>query len=220
MTERNRSNIDLNPPPEYYLEDEIRQVEGVVAIEKLISEKNLAPKINPFHQIIRAIVESTHFVEEETIYNGLVKEYRVFPDNDTAFEVVSKIIETMHKQAIILEHIEKGIKYYATGRPLTTEEVHIVSFKRGYDPIAWQIVDFIEGYGKASRDMIDNFLLLGRGDLGWLTKMSGIDMYLNNLEIGELWGQRVCATKEGNIESIRENWYQFKNSLEPWSAKK
>lgn len=217
MTERNKMRDDLKPPPEYYLQDEIRTPEGVVPIEKTVPEKNLAPKINPFHQIIYSIVSDLGFIDENTIYDSLVKEYRIFPDTDIAFDIVNKIIKTMHDRAIILEHVEKGVKHYVKGRPLTTEEVHLISFKRGYDPIAWQIMDFIEGYSKASRDMIDKFIIL---DLGWLTKMGSVDMYLNNLCIGEIWGQRVCSTKEGNIESIRENWYQFKNPLEPWSAKK
>lgn len=208
---------DLKAPPEYYNEDKVQTADGVVPIEKIIPDKTLAHGINPFHQIIYSIVSDINYIGRETIFKSLVHEYKVFPDTDVAFRIVGGILDTMHKYAIILRHYENGELFYVKGRESTTDDVYLVDFREGYDPIAWQIMNLIEEGGRVSRSRIRRMVLL---DLGWLRHMSSLEMYLNNLELGELWGYRVCPGNGGNIEMVGDDFYIFKNSLEPWKTKK
>jgi len=119
----------------------------------------------------------------------------------------------MHSRANILKYNERGDVYYVKGKPLTTDAVHLIPYKRGYDPIAWQLVDFIRSYSEVNIGKINNFMMIS---LRWLTLMDRVDMYLDSLEKGKLWGVRVCSQPGGNIEKIRENWYAYRYPLEPW----
>jgi hypothetical protein len=56
-------------------------------------------------------------------------------------------------------------------------------------------------------------------DIEWITDMETIDMYLDALEEGELWGERICANNKGNIIKIRENWYKYQQPLQSWGEK-
>ena len=213
MTDRNRNMKNLAPPPRYYLLEEIRTPEGVIPIEKTVPEFTLAPQINPFHQIIFTIISEVGNIDLASIYKSIVTEYRVLPDNTVSRDVIDKIIATMHSRANILKYNERGDVYYVKGKPLTTDAVHLIPYKRGYDPIAWQLVDFIRSYSEVNIGKINNFMMIS---LRWLTLMDRVDMYLDSLEKGKLWGVRVCSQPGGNIEKIRENWYAYRYPLEPW----
>jgi len=213
MTERNSYRKDLKPPPEYYLLEEVRTSEGLIPIDKTVPENTLVPQINPFHQIIYAIVSGIGRTKPDTIHKSLTKEYRVFPDNDIARGIINDLIVTMDKRAHLLYYVEKGVFYYVRGRPLEADEVYLIDLHRGYDPIAWQILDYIKMHGRTNRGSIDNYIQI---NIGWLRQMNSINYYLNSLEKGTLWGESVCSQKTGNIERVRENEYIYKYPLEPW----
>ena len=216
MTERNAYRKDLRPPPQYYILEEMRTPEGLIPIEKTVPENTLTPQVNPFHQIIYAIVANVGRAKIETIYKGLVNEYRVLPDNAISHGVMIEIIKLMDSRAQLLYYVENGIFHYIRGKPLDTDEVHLIDFQRGYDPIAWQILDFIKSYGHVSQEQINNFIIIS---IGWLRQIDSIGLYLKGLEKGELWGESICSQKAGNIERVRENEYQYKYPLEPWGEK-
>jgi len=216
MTERNAYRKDLRPPPQYYITEGMRTLDGLIAIEKTVPQNTLTPQINPFHQIIYAIVTDTGHAKVETIYKGLVKDYRVLPDNEIARNIMQEMIDLMDSRAHLLYYIEKGVFHYKTGRPLDADDVYLIDFQRGYDPIAWQILDFIKQHGRVSQDKINNFINIG---IGWLTQIGSIDQYLRGLEKGEIWGARICSQKGGNIDRVRENEFQYKYPIEPWGEK-
>ena len=218
MTERNKNMENLAPPPRYYLLEEIRTPEGEIPIEKTVPEFTLAPQMNPFHQIIFTIISDVGNPDLASIYKSIVNEYRVLPDNNISRDIVDKILITMHNHANILKYSEGGDVYYVKGKPLTTDAVHLIPFERGYDPIAWQLVDYIRSYSEVNRGKINYFMMNEQG-IRWLTLMDRVDMYLDGLENGELWGVRVCSQKGGNIKKIRENWYAYQYPLEPWGEK-
>ena len=213
MTEINASRSDLKPPPEYFLLEEVRTTEGLVPIEKTVSENTLVPFLNPFHQIIYTIVSNIGNTRPESIRKGLIDNYRVFPDTEIARDVIDKLIDTMDTRAHILHYVKDGVFYYRRGRPLEADEVHMIDFQRGFDPIAWQILDIIKNYGRVERAEISNFIMLS---YGWLTQMTSVDDYLIALEEGELWGKRICSQNGGNIEKIRKNEYLYKFPLDSW----
>ena len=218
MTERNKSMKNLAPPPHYYLLEEIRTPEGVIPIEKTVPEFTLAPQMNPFHQIIFTIISETGNPDLTSIYKSIVNDYRVLPDNMISRNIIDKMMTTMHNRANILKYNEEGGVYYVKGKPLTTDAVNLIPYKRGYDPIAWQLVDFIRSYSEVNRGKI-NYYLMNEGGIRWLTLMDRVDMYLDSLENGELWGARVCSQPGGNIEKIRENWYAYRYPLQPWGER-
>ena len=213
MTERNRS-IAV-PPPRYYLLEEIRTPEGEIPIEKTVPEFTLAPQMNPFHQIIFTIISGMGNPDSASIYKSIVNEYRVLPDNVISRDIVDQMISTMRSRAYILRYKEGGDVYYVKGKPLTTDAVYLIPYKRGYDPIAWQLVDFIRSYSEVNIGKI-NYFMMNEGGIRWLTLMDRVDMYLNALEKGKLWGVRICSQPGGNIEKIRENWYAYRYPLKPW----
>ena len=215
-TERNLS-IAV-PPPEFYLLEEIRTPEGVIAIEKTVPEFTLAPQMNPFHQIIFTIISERGNPDPASIYKSIVTEYRVLPDNMIARKVIDKMMTTMRERAHILKYKEGGDVHYVKGKPITTEAVHLIPYKRGYDPIAWQLVDYIRSYSEVNRGQINHYMMSEEG-IRWLTITDRVDMYLDSLEKGELWGVQVCSQPGGNIEKIRENWYAYRYPLEPWGEK-
>lgn len=213
MTERNAYNKDNKPPAQYYVLEEMRTPEGLIIIEKTVPQNTLTPQIVPFHQIMYSIVTDIGRAKVETIYKGLVKDYRVLPDNEISRDIMQKMIKLMDSRAQLLYYVENGIFHYIRGKPLESDAMHLIDFQRGYDPIAWQILDFIKSYGRTSRDQINSFITI---DIGWLTQTDIVDQYLRDLEKGEMWGARICSQKGGNIERVREHEYQYRYPLEPW----
>jgi len=216
MTERNAYRSDLKPPPGYYLVEEMITLDGSVKLEKTVPQHTLVPGVNPYHQIIYAIVSELGKVRIETIYKSLIKEYRVMPDTGIARQAIDDIIEIMDYRAHLLYYIEKGVFHYKAGRSLDVEEVHFIDFKPGYDPIAWHILDAIKNNHTMNRDMINEFIMK---DMGWITSMNSLDYYLESLEKGELWGANICSQETGNILRVRENTYQYQYPLESWGEK-
>lgn len=215
MTDRNLSNLDLKPSPEYYMTEEMRTTEGIIPIEKTVPEFTLVSKVNPFHQIIYAIVMDIGRVTPNTIKNALIKDYRVFPDTKEAEDIIYKILDTMDARAHLLHYVEKGVFKYQAGRELDSDDVYILDYMPGYDPNAWQILDYIKLRGKRDRGQIDDYIMK---DIGWITDMNVVSYYLDGLTVGELWGGRVCS-HGGNIEKVREYEYVYKSPLEPWGEK-
>jgi len=212
-TERNLSIA--KPSPEFYLSEEIRTPSGVIAIEKTVPDFTLAPRMNPFHQIIFTIISEMGNPDPASIYKSIVNEYRVLPDNMKAREIIDKMMKTMHESVQILRYEKGGDIRYVKGDPITTDAVHLIPYKRGYDPIAWQLVDFIRSYSEVNIGKINHYIMSEEG-IRWLTLTNRVDMYLDSLEKGKLWGVRVCSQPGGNIEKIRENWYAYRYPLESW----
>ena len=204
--------------PVAMLPEEIRTPTGNVAVEKEVPGNVLVREINPYYQIIyRAVAEAGH-LSKDGIYKALVYSKRVLPDTENAWHAITDVkhglIAFLERHATLTFYIEGGIKYYTKGRPLKNDSPHFISFHRGYDPNAFQMLDFIKRNGSATTDQIEDYMMV---NLGWLREPGSVYSYLKSLVMGELYGVRVCShAKEGNIKRLYENNWEYRFPLIPW----
>jgi len=217
MTERHARRDELQPAPETFLAEEMRTPEGLIPIERIIPDFNLLTHINPFYQIVYGIVSDAGELTMDGIYESLVKSYMVLPDNKkNVYPVVKEIVRRMHQHAFLVYYEDRKRKayYYMKAKKMLAEDVYLVQYKRGFDPIAYQIMDFIQGFSSVEYGRLEKYMLY---QIGFLRNPQDLRDYLFNLMKGKLWGARVSADpNEGNIR-IRKTWVEYLHPLEPWT---
>lgn len=204
--------------PVAMLPEEIRTPTGDITVEKDTPSNSLLRGVNPYIQIVYRIVAEAGHLTKEGIYKALVLSKRVLPDTRKAWYAITDekdgLIKYLEKHATLTFYTEEGQKFYTKGRPLKSDSPHLISFNRGYDPVAFQIMEFLRAYSSATTEMIDEHI---RKNLGWVHDPDSVHYYLIALGKGKLYGARVCPhPKDGNIKRIRENTWEYGYPLIPW----
>lgn len=204
--------------PVAMLSEEIRTPTGNITVEKDIPVNNLVREINPFYQIIYKIVAESGHLTKEGIFKALVFSRRVLPDTRQAWHAVTDdkqgIVKILERHATLTFYVEDGVKFYTKGRPLRNESPHLITLHKGYDPVAYLMMDFLKRSGSARTDEVEDYFM---NNLGWLRQPSSVYAYLKSLEIGELYGVRVSPhVKEGNIKRTYQNYWEYRYPLTPW----
>lgn len=217
MSDRHARREELQPAPETFLAEEMRTPEGLIPIERVVPDFNLLTHINPFYQIIYGLVSDAGELTIDGIYNSLVKSYMVLPDKPkTVRPMVEELVRRMNQFAFLVKYQDAKRKavFYLKAKKMLAEDVYLVQYRRGFDPIAYQIMDFIQGYSTVEYGKLEKYILY---QIGFLRNPSDLRDYLFNLQKGILWGVRVSGSStEGNIK-IQKTWLEFLQPLEPWT---
>jgi hypothetical protein len=215
-TDRLLRHPNLQPPPEVFIPEEMRTLEGIIPIEISVPDYNLCIHLPPFHQVIYGIVADAGELLFETVFSALTKSYQVLPNTPQAKMVARNMVETMNNRAYLVHYKdEHNQTWYKKAKRMIAEDYYLIVFKKGYDPIAAQIMDFIKGWNMVDYGKLEDFVM---HQIGWLQDPQALEGYIKCLEKGQLWGARVCGVShEGNIQRVPDsNWIRFLHPLEPW----
>jgi len=189
----------------YFKRKKIVMRAGEEVIDKDTPPDMLTAGVNPFIQIIYKVVQRGGITSHEDIVRALLKEERVFPASDEySIETIEDIIKYMNEG----EKGEGGDFYLLirngklkTGFDLP-KSLHLVEYKRGYDPFEYHIMDFAEGRGLIKRSEIYAYIT---EYLEWLKSLSKVDMYIQKL------------IDKGNLKKVQKNYFRYIKPLESYN---
>jgi len=214
-TDRLLRHPNLQPPPEVFIPEEMRTLEGIIAIETTVPDYNLCIHVPPYHQIIYGIVAELGEVRFDSIFSALTKKYQVLPKTKQAKSIARKMVELMNNRAFLVHYKDEHNQiWYKKAKRMIADDVYLIVFKRGYDPIAYQIMEYLHGWNIVEYGKLEDYILQ---QIGWLKGPQAIEGYIQCLAKGQLWGARVCGVShEGNIRIMDNNWIEYLHPLEPW----
>lgn len=186
------------PPPEYMQREKVM---GEAVLDKPIAPNHFIVGVNPHIQAIYSTVREAGTATYEDIYRSLVKDYRILPDDRWGMEIVKDLIDLMYREGRLVKIKKKGRAYYGPGLA-PRGKYHLVEFYPGYDPVAYQIVWYVEVKGMATRAEIHEYII---HRLEFLKNPSELDCYLEML------------VKSENLEVKEGGWFVFKKPLEAFS---
>ncbi len=182
--------------PRYFRLQKIVMRSGEQLLGKDIPPGWLTAGLSPFIQIIYHIVLRGNITSREDIIRALIAEERIFSESDEdAIPVIEALLEYMNKENYYLLLHEGKLK---VGFELP-KAYHLVEYKRGYDPIEYQIMRYVEGRGMAATEEIYSYIM---EYLVWLHTPSKIDYYLERL------------IKKGNLKRVQRNFFRYVRPLE------
>lgn len=204
----NKAKLKPSFPPEYYARKQrIIQRNSVQVLEKPLFEDKLANGANPFFQLILIAIskadkegEGVFGLTTDEVIRYLIEHIRVLPNTVSSVKHVKTLLTYMNNQAYILK---KGSRW-ARGLMLKGGDM-MIDWKKGYNPVMYQIVTFVKGNGMTSRDEIHDYII---DYLGWLKRRKVIDHYLNEL------------VRTGVLKANHKNWFSYVKPLTPYIAEK
>lgn len=127
---------------------------GMQRIEKMIPDGYVAAGANPYYQLIQHIIGKDGKYTARTIFDRLVNDFCVLPDNMDAYRMLLRILEEMHHYGYVYTEMETIGKWffkiniirYKIGVAIRTED-YIYPWKHGFDPIMYHIGEFIKTIG-------------------------------------------------------------------------
>jgi len=182
------------PPPAYYQREDVMRK---YPLTKSIAPGHLAAGLNPFIQLIWISVREVGEATAHDIYRALVREHRVLPETGDSWGAVKELIDEMHSDGLLIAR--RGGKY-RTGL-VPQGGMYLIPYKPGYNPIEYQIVEFIQNHGATAREEIQEYLFR---HLEWLDKPWLLDEWIK------------LVLKKGSIREIRKDWFEFVRPLEPF----
>lgn len=184
------------PDPRYFKQKKIVMRAGEQILGRDVPPGFLTAGMSPFIQIIYHIVLRGNITTHEDIIRAMVAEERVFSESDEdAIPTIEALLEYMNKENYYLLLHEGKLK---VGFELP-KAYHLVEYKRGYDPIEYQIMRYAQGRGMVSTDEIYSYIM---EYLVWLRTPTMVDYYLERL-IGK-----------GNLKRVQRNFFRYVKALE------
>ena len=191
---------DPQPDPHYHKPMKIVTVSGEIEIPQMIPEDSVTTGENPFVQLVYRFVKKRQSANIEDIIRHITKEKKVLPENDYGISRVQSTVAEMHNGNVLGGLLVKRGNTYMAGVKLKTGR-QFVKLYSGYDPFEYQIIHNIENKGLSSRDEIHRLIM---DELKWARNSKLVEFYIKKL------------LKQGNIRRIDKDWFEYKQSLEPF----
>jgi len=188
------------PDPRYQKPQKIVTTSGEIEIPTFIPEDMVTTGENPFIQVIYRFVKRRDGATLEDIVRHITKERRILPNNDYGIRRVEAMVREMHNGAVMGGLLVKKGNMYMAGVPLKTGR-NLIRLYSGYDPFEYQIMQYVENKGTASREEIHSIIM---DRLKWARNSKLVEFYIKKL------------TKQGNIKRISKDWFEYRKALEPF----
>lgn len=142
--------IDAEYPNQMIATKKMHHGGQIIYFEEEIPEDKICAGADVYYQLIQRVVTNRKLTRE-AIKNALIHDLRVLPNTRWARRYIDKVIDEMEKYGYLSveeERIGRIIKItrYTIGISITTHD-EMYDFVRGYEPIAYHMVKYIEEAG-------------------------------------------------------------------------